>query len=300
MDTIWGIPIVFDHKRVYQKNWGLPVLFSEKDKKLQSIDYSTELSWNIDSSQSGIPFEIVIRSSHERTTEMCIYFLNMYAPHGSNVNLIYRSPFANALKKSFEIGASSRHDFLFVIDADVIPLKNVFESFQEFIKSRNGEFDECHAKGYCGLYLKTRSIGPRIYNKKCLSKMIPKISSKDVRPESDVIARCRLKKHAITDIICLHDFGQWRRDIYRKGMLYYKKHKLLEMERVVKSIKEMNNENYNVFLKGIENHESLNHSSLMNSTTFPSLPDGISERLPIDYHEYNILLNRWINEKVDV
>jgi hypothetical protein len=303
MNSIWGLPIQFKHKRF--SSWGLPLLFDLPDDKKDSeeLDYSKdEMSWTIEgnSLSNQIPFEIVIRSSHERTTEMCVHYVNLYAPPGSNVTILYKNPFSKALQKCFEIGHSSSHDFLFTIDSDVILLSQTFSIFKEFIDSTFGEFDECHSNGYCGLYLKSRSIGPRIYNKRCLSKIIPEISVNDIRPESNAIERCGLKKNVIQKTSCLHDFGQWRRDIYRKGMLYYKKHNILQMKNVIEKLREIDNKNYKVFLQGIKNHKSMTHQDLMNSKNYPELPSWVEERSPILKGDYDFLVNQWTNQKLDL
>jgi len=232
---------------------------------------------------------IAIRISGERTTDACLYYVRKYAPAGTPIAVINRAPFVAALRASYEAGIDAGADYLMTVDADVILLPNAIDTFLRDAEQRP-KLVERHASCHCALMQTPRHVGPRLYLGRHLSALRDNIRANRLRPESETLKPYRARKQcaAIDAVIGLHDFGQWRRDLYRKGALYAKKNGPLPNP--------VDHPNYDAFYQGAADHKRYSVVDLLNRETWPDC--DIPEREPM-LPPYDAAVAQWLDAKVD-
>jgi hypothetical protein len=252
---------------------------------------------------------IVVRSSGERTTDACVHFLKKAFGHQMPINVINERPFAQALKVCWQLGMESKQDYLITVDADVLVMPDIVNFYNHQINHLK-DFMHLSAKAICALTNSTRAVGPRLYNTKYLSLIMNhlKESVKNHRPESEALknaARTVRESNLLfkfDDVIALHDFGQWRRDLYRKGVFYNKKHQ----SNYRKYIDELRGAtrsslNYQCFFQGFDNSNVYQASDCLDHSRFPSFDSLLIEERPaFDCENWEIQFKDWIDTKLDL
>jgi len=170
---------------------------------------------------------VVIRASNERTFDVCKAICSNQEV--ASLSIVQECPFEVALRKCYEIGASSNKKWMVTVDGDVLLSGDAIETLvhnaemmpQNYIQLEGRVFDKI-----TGLY---RQAGHRIYRIDLLPRalgQIPPVGSQ-IRPECSTLeqmGKLGYPSRCIPDVVGLHDFEQSYRDIYRKSFVQAKKH----------------------------------------------------------------------------
>jgi hypothetical protein len=233
---------------------------------------------------------LVIRAAGERTEGACLHYVRRYAPKGAPIRVIREAPFVSALRATYDAGIESGADYLMTVDADVVLLPGAVETFMRDVEKRP-DLVERHAFCHCALMRAERQVGPRLYRVRDLPALRKHIADNHVRPESQTLLPYRRREQCgvIKAIVGLHDFGQWRRDLYRKGALYAKKNGRLPAP--------LNHPNYAAFALGAQHHEQYPLDALLNRDAWPAC--DIPERVPMQ-PPFDPMVSEWLRSKADL
>ncbi|GAA0871245.1 hypothetical protein GCM10009117_03910 [Gangjinia marincola] len=170
----------------------------------------------------------VIRSAGERTVDACKELIEASVP-SDHVVLINERPFSAALKKSFQLCTDSTFEWSIHIDADVlISMKGCEELIAKVNQVDTTVFSVqgVTIDKFIPIY---RTAGNGMYRNKVLKQALSLIPNdgEALRPEGELIDRMLKKgyqKLRTNNIVGVHDYEQYYRDIYRKVFLHSKKH----------------------------------------------------------------------------
>lgn len=171
---------------------------------------------------------VVIRSSNERTFELCKRLCLGQFPE-KNLRIVQEVPFEKALRTCYEIGIESQKKWMVTVDADVLLAEKAIETLicniemlpECYFQLEGRIFDKI-----TGLY---RQAGHRIYRTEWLPfalEHIP-IEGKEVRPEFATLQKMGqlgFPSRRIPDVLGVHDFEQCYADLYRKSFVHAIKH----------------------------------------------------------------------------
>ncbi|MFC2188726.1 hypothetical protein ACFCT7_15525 [Fulvivirgaceae bacterium LMO-SS25] len=199
---------------------------------------------------------VVIRSIGERTEALCKHYIELQGISSSNLVIINRTPFHEALAQSFREGIKASLKYTLMVDADVLLRKDsIINSINEFEK-QDAKCFELQGRVLDKFFGGPREAGFHLYKTRYLEKLL-KESIKfqnSLRPEGEIIKH--LSKQGLTFVranilLGLHDFEQSNVDIYRKAFVQARKH-LYRGELFISNCKEkMNNDNdFNIALRG--------------------------------------------------
>mgnify|MGYP005648620177 CR=1 FL=1 len=171
----------------------------------------------------------VIRSSGERTTELCQKLVLEEIPKDNTV-IICEAPFTNAIKKTFELGIERGLPWTLAIDADLLIRANAIKDLLQLAKQADDKVFELQGLILDKLFLAFRPGGGHLYRTSLLHRAIEQIPHEEVsgRPETTTLRNMESQGHPwiLSDIIFgIHDYEQYYRDIYRKGFQHGKKHR---------------------------------------------------------------------------
>lgn len=174
---------------------------------------------------------VIVRSSGERTEKACIHRLQEIFGKQSVVLIKGIVPFSEAVRESFKVALEADKKWTLVVDADVLLSDNIV-SFLELCNEYSQEHKKAFAFGgllYDKFLLQNRVVGAHLYRTKYIGKAMKYVDagSRKLRPETYV--KKEMQKRGYDVYICnivigLHDFFQYNRDIFRKGILHSKKH----------------------------------------------------------------------------
>lgn len=199
---------------------------------------------------------VVIRSSGERTEKAC-YDIVRKQLSSNNIFIIKEKPFSLAVKRNFEIGIKEDRKFTLALDADILLRDNAVEDMIDRMENLSNDYFMYQGCVYDKFYGDFRAGGPHLYRTSLLReaiKYIP-VDGSNLRPESATYIEMKKKGfHYYCDNIYygLHDFGQFKIDIYRKFFLHAKKHKVLVhnfLDKWKKNI--IDDEDYIIALRGL-------------------------------------------------
>lgn len=171
----------------------------------------------------------VIRSSGERTTELCQQLVSEEVPT-DNIVIIRETPFTKAIRKTFKLGIERGLPWTLAIDADLLIRINAIRDLLQFAQQMDENVFELQGLVLDKLFLTFRPGGGHLYRTSLLLKAIEQIPHESLsgRPETTTIRN--MESHGYpwvqSDILFgLHDYEQYYRDIYRKGFQHGKKHR---------------------------------------------------------------------------
>jgi hypothetical protein len=172
---------------------------------------------------------LVVRECGERTADACAALLSTRFP-GHVVHRVSGRPFNATLRSGLELGLREGRKWTLCIDADVLPLPRLVD----FVASA----DELPA-GMLGMQALVvdnllgvrRPAGNHLYRTELIAAALAHIPAAGaLRPESamiDAMARAGMPFRQSLDVIGLHDYEQYLRDIYAKAFLHGHKHRYL-------------------------------------------------------------------------
>lgn len=172
---------------------------------------------------------IVIRSVGERTHNI-LFDLLCKQTHRDNIITVNETPFELALYRTYEFGISSNKEWLFTLDADVIPFHDTVKSMQRVASKLPDQCFHAECKVFDKLKNEWRKAGNRVYRVSSLSQLrslLPE-NGMQVRPESYTINEMIKKGHESAEFwlpVGIHDFEQYHSDLYRKAYAYSGKFK---------------------------------------------------------------------------
>jgi len=236
-------------------------------------------------------FHILVRSVHERTEPLCLKLLTDF--FGSdNLSVVHESPFSKALKVSFEIGVDQGKKWLLCVDADVlISNKGVLKLLDQTTNCADNVF-EIQGKMIDQFFGGIRGGGIHIYRASLLPDALAHLSPKEViRPENYVIMQMLSQGNPYVqteDVIGIHDYGQYYKDIYRKAVVHGRKHAhFLEVLIPYWRRAALHSLDFKVALKGIEDSKDISEDIVIDVNSFPfdiktiSATKKLTEKSPI-------------------
>jgi hypothetical protein len=163
---------------------------------------------------------VVIRSANERTEALCLHLVEKQVPSHC-ITVIRERPFRSALKRSFQIGIEANREWTLCIDADILIRDSAIADLIAFGEEANEGNLGCSGFLFDKFRGGPHTAGLHLYRSKHLSKALSFIAevSVDARPETYVKKAMDKIGHswAITrQVLGLHDFEQYYRDIFRK------------------------------------------------------------------------------------
>lgn len=209
---------------------------------------------------------IVIRSSEERTFEICRKLLELQAP-SDNITFVKLSPFKAALEECFRIAIKSGKKWLITVDADMLVLPDTINILLEQAEKMPENYMQLQGKIFDKITGTIRKAGPRIYRIKLLPHALEySTSSQDnIRPEGSLVSALSkqgMPSRYISKVTSYHDFEQFYKDLYRKAYVHANKHQNFAGQLIQRSIenKEQDKDFQVIFravVDGLEGSEDL-------------------------------------------
>lgn len=174
-------------------------------------------------------FTICIRSTGEFTTERLFKDIISQIGTDHKVHLIKGLMLHEAIDRSFEIALKDDSSWLITLDADLIIMPNFLTIFRKVANSMKPKEIEAHAMTIDRLFMGYRSAGNRLYRVSSLPllrKLLNKTKN-NVRPEGTMLRLAEEQGYKLKptkDVVALHDFFQYSKDLFRKGYLSSFKH----------------------------------------------------------------------------
>ena len=174
---------------------------------------------------------MIVRSTGERTAELCHALLAEELGGTVEVAVVRESPFCEAVRRAFEIGCQAGRKWTLMVDADVVPRAGGVRAAIEFVEGQPEDLFVCLGMVLDKFFFNERQAGYHVYRTdllpKALDEFTPAIAN-SIRPENQLMLRmCELgSRYAVfrDRVAGLHDYDQFYRDIYRKAFVHAKKH----------------------------------------------------------------------------
>ena len=174
-------------------------------------------------------FTICIRSIGEFTTKRLLEDIIYQIGSNEKVHLIKNLKLYEAVDRCFEFAIKEKSTWLITLDADLVIRPDFMNIFFSIANSMKSDEIEAHAMTVDRLFMKYRSAGNRLYRVSSLT-LLRKLLDKtkiNIRPEGTMLfeaTKLGYKIKPIKDVVAMHDFFQFSRDLFRKGYLSSYKH----------------------------------------------------------------------------
>lgn len=171
---------------------------------------------------------VIVRAAGERTADFCYRELARQTSVES-VDRVELTPFWRTLREGLERGGRSGVPWVLSVDADVIPAEDVVARVMKWIDAAHDDIGVLSGMIQDKFMGGIRFGGIRVYRATVIPEMLALMPAQgeNVRPESSAIGRLRergWKHQTIPELVGLHDYEQYYRDIYRKAFLHMQKH----------------------------------------------------------------------------
>lgn len=171
---------------------------------------------------------VIVRAAGERTAE---YVCSEWARQSASaaVERVELTPFWRTLREGLDRGLKSGAPWVLSVDADILPAPDAVLRVQQWIAGAEPRTAVLSGMFQDKLLGGIRFGGVRVYRAAVIPEVLDAMPAlgENVRPESSAITRLagRGWQHKkITDLVGLHDYEQYYRDIYRKAFLHLQKH----------------------------------------------------------------------------
>jgi len=178
---------------------------------------------NAPRSEPGITVDFLIRSVGERTAELCAGLIRC---SGHEPVVLRESTHFKAIEQTYRYGLESRAEWVIAVDADVVLSPRDVESFLVRLARQQDDVDVVYPGIADKLYRMERWAGLQVYRQTAFSRLLPMLLEKkgsgQLKVERACIESLRCSGRGVFFEKCaigLHDFFQYRRDIYRKVYL---------------------------------------------------------------------------------
>lgn len=178
---------------------------------------------NDEGSEPGITVDFVVRSVGERTAELCASLIRC---SGCEPAVLQENTHFKAIEQTYRYGLESRADWVIAVDADVVLSPREVERFMVRLGGLQGGVDVVYPGVADKLYRMERWAGLQVYRQTAFARLLPMLLEKEgsvqLKVERACIEGLRRSGRGVFFEKCalgLHDFYQYRRDIYRKVYL---------------------------------------------------------------------------------
>ena len=163
---------------------------------------------------------VIIRSSSERTEELCKYLVEKQVPE-TKIVVIKEKPFTAALKRSFEIGLDFGLTWTLCIDADVLISTGAISDLLNQATDQSTDFFNCTGRIYDKFYGRANVGGLHLYRTSLLGKAVSLVPEPgmSLRPETYVKDTMHAQGYPCSKLKAvygIHDYEQAYCDIFRK------------------------------------------------------------------------------------
>lgn len=206
---------------------------------------------------AAMSFIVTIRAAGERTEDECYQTFKEQAGEATAIHIVRKNPFKEALEECYQVGIESQKKWLITVDADMIMLSGTIELLIREAEKMPENYLQLQGKILDKITGTFRKSGPKIYRVSLLKKLLELSKSFDdhVRPESRLIAHLGRKGcpfRYISAVLCLHDYEQYYKNIYRKSYVRTRKHPWFLSEIIQRAISLKKEDlNYQVMLQAI-------------------------------------------------
>jgi len=165
---------------------------------------------------------IVIRSLGERTENVCYESVHRQVAEGVKIEVVKNEkPFSTALRKSLIKAVDMGAKWSCIVDADLILLSDAIPSLLKHAESSTEDVFRLNPKTYDKFLGFPTFGGPHLYKTKHLENALHHIPSDETstRPETKMcraMAQTGLTLLNSNDVVAMHDYEQFYKDIYRK------------------------------------------------------------------------------------
>jgi len=171
---------------------------------------------------------VVIRTAGERTFETCRALILRQVPDEA-VRVLDVHPFESALRMCYQTGMESGAEWILTVDADVLVRPGAVRELLSVGCRMPSSFVQVEGLVHDKLRGRYRKAGHRLYRVKHLGQAVDLVPppGQELRPESatlEALARIGYPSLEVDTVFGLHDYEQFRRDIYRKAFLHGRKH----------------------------------------------------------------------------
>jgi hypothetical protein len=171
---------------------------------------------------------IIIRSVGERTEQLCYECLKAEVP-ASNITIVREIPFSAALRKSYRVGIREGRPWTLCIDADVLVRPGAVTALLQAAEQEPPTCFEIQGMVEDKLFGCVRSAGNRLYRTRLLNLALQHIPDEreSQRPETSTVKAMASEGYlwVLTKLFMgTHDYEQYYRDLYRKGLIHAQKH----------------------------------------------------------------------------
>lgn len=179
-----------------------------------------------DSSMSSV--QIIVRAAGERT-ELCCQRICEEIVGSENVAVIHEAPFEQALAKMCDVAVERAAKWTLSVDADVLLDVEATKAALQLAENSDSQAFHFQPPIVCNLFGGIRLAGVRLFRTEHLRRfkeLIPP-SGTEMRPETFVVNQMRDEGHksvVLPDVVGIHDFWQYYRDVYRKAFVHGQKH----------------------------------------------------------------------------
>lgn len=163
---------------------------------------------------------VIVRGAKERTESICAYIARQQVPD-KHVVVIHERPFSQALRKAFAIGIDMGLDWTLCLDADTLLAPHALDSMLRSMRHHPETAFGGHGYVLDKFFGSRKNAGYHLYRTSLLAEALPLVPETIVslRPETYVKSFMEERGHAwikIDQILAIHDYEQYYRDIYRK------------------------------------------------------------------------------------
>lgn len=171
---------------------------------------------------------VIIRTVGERTSSWCRRLVQMELP-GAPVYTVSERPFSKTLRRSYEVGLRTGAAWTLCIDGDLLVAQGALTALLCTAHSpSNRHVFEIQGLVVDKLFGVRRPAGNHLYRTALLARAVDLIPAENtsLRPESDTILAMARRGYPwiqLEQVVGIHDYEQYYRDIYMKVYLQARK-----------------------------------------------------------------------------
>lgn len=204
-------------------------------------------------------FIVVLRSVSERTEKACYHSILNQIKDESKIHITRISPFKSALEYGYELAIKKKMKWLLTADADTVLIPDTLDKFFLIAEEMPDHYLQVQGRILDKITGTIRRGGPRIYRVEHLKKALLLSESSDdtIRPEQYIIRKMGemgYPSRYISPVLCIHDFEQYYRDIYRNAYVHANKHIDLLPTIITNALtlKTSEDQDYKIIIKGLK------------------------------------------------
>ena len=172
---------------------------------------------------------VIIRSANERTESACYDLLSQQVAT-ENIVVIHETPFTAALRKSYQVGIEYGLPWTLCIDSDVLVTGEAVDNALRLAQATSGDWFAIQCKVLDKFFGGAAHAGNTLYRTSLLASALELIDSYkySLRPETSVLRQMSKRGNlwkSVDQVIGLHGYEQYYRDIYRTMFVRARKHR---------------------------------------------------------------------------